>query len=59
MVDTDASHTGIGAVLSQVDDKGVERVVCYASRLFSKAKRNYCITHKELLAVVTFLEHFR
>ena len=59
VVDTDASDTGIGAVLSQLDDKGVEHVVCYASRLLSKAERNYCVTRKELLAVVTFLEHFR
>jgi len=59
VVDTDASDTGIGAVLSQVDENGVEHVICYASRLFSKAERNYCVTRKELLAVVTFLEHFK
>ena len=50
---------GIGAVLSQVDDKGVEHVVAYASRILTKLERNYCVTHKELLAVVTFLQHFR
>jgi len=36
-----------------------EHVISYASCLFTKAERNYCVTRKELLAVVTFLHHFR
>ena len=59
LLDTDASETGIGAVLSQVQDDGSECVMAYASRLLSKQERNYCVTRKELLAVVTFLQHFR
>ena len=59
IIDTDASDTGIGAVLSQVDENGFEHVVYYASRILTKAERNYCVTHKELLAVVAFLQHFR
>ena len=58
VVDTDASDAGIGAVLSQVDTTGTEHVVCYASRLLSKSERNYCVTRKELLAIVTFIQHF-
>jgi len=58
IIDTDASDTGIGAVLSQVDAQGMEHVVAYASRILTKVVRNYCITHRELLAVVTFLQHF-
>ena len=34
-------------------------MIAYASRLLSKSERHYCITCKELLAVVVFLNHFR
>ena len=57
ILDTDASNTGMGAVLSQQVD-GQERVVAYASKTLNAGQRNYCTTHKELLAVVTFIKHF-
>jgi hypothetical protein len=56
-VDTDASNVGIGGVLSQVQD-GRERVVAYFSTKLSKAQRNYCVTRRELLAIMKTLEHF-
>ena len=59
ILDTNACEVRIGAVLSQCDPDGSKHVIAYASRLLKRSERNYCITHKELLAVVTFLNHFR
>lgn len=56
--DTDASDNAIGAVLSQNRD-GVERVIAFASKTLSKAKRNFSVTRRELLAVVFYLKYFR
>ena len=50
-LDTDASNDSIGAVLSQSQD-GTERVVAFGSRSLDKRESNYCVTRKELLAVV-------
>lgn len=58
ILDTDASDSAIGAVLSQVQN-GEERPVCYASQLYDKHQRNYNVTRKELLALVTFVKKFR
>ena len=58
ILDTDASNHSLGAVLSQVHD-GKEKVVCCDSRLLSKEERNYCVTRRELLAVVLFTNKFR
>ncbi|GFW48024.1 hypothetical protein TNCV_2402111 [Trichonephila clavipes] len=51
ILDTDASNESVGAVLSQEID-GHERVVAYWSKCLSKPERNYCVTRKELLAIV-------
>ena len=59
ILDTDASNESIGAVLSQLNDQGSEVVIGYASRTLSKAERRYCVTRKELLAVVNFVKHYK
>ena len=58
IIDTDACDRSIGAVLSQIQD-GREKVVAYAGRCLNRAEANYCVTRKELLAVVYFTRHFR
>jgi transposase InsO family protein len=58
VLDTDASGHSIGAVLSQIQD-GVEKVICYGSRVCSLAEQNYDVTRRELLAIVHFLKTYR
>lgn len=57
VVDTDASNTGIGGVLSQIQGEHTV-VIAYFSKSLSKPERNYCVTRRELLAVVKVLQHF-
>ncbi|GBL83023.1 Transposon Ty3-G Gag-Pol polyprotein [Araneus ventricosus] len=57
ILDTDASNEGIGAVLSQKIGNE-ECIIAYFSKSLGKPERNYCVTRKEVLAIVKSIEHF-
>ena len=40
-------------------DKELERPISFASKSLTKTQRRYCVTRRELLAVVTFIQHFK
>ena len=55
----DASDLGIGAVLLQEDDSGVERPVSYFSKKLNRHQKNYSTIEKETFALVASLQHFQ
>lgn len=55
---TDASTTGIGAMLAQEDKQGEERPVAFFSQTLRPYQHNYCVTELEMLALVRAIDHF-
>lgn len=58
LLSVDASDAGVGAVLLQVGDDGIDHPVSYFSRKFNRHQRAYSTVEKEALALVLALQHF-
>lgn len=55
----DASNVGIGAVLSQENDQGIEQPIAFISKSLNKHEKNYSTTERECLAIVWAIGEFR
>ena len=58
ILDTDASNLAVAGQLSQVQDDQI-RPIAFASKRLTATQQRYCVTRKELLAILTFLRQFR
>ncbi|KAM8707567.1 hypothetical protein ACLKA7_014661 [Drosophila subpalustris] len=58
-VHCDASDFGVGAVLIQLTDEGIEKPVAFMSKKLNTAQRNYSVTERECLSAVLTIEKFR
>ena len=56
---TDASDSGVGAVLSQVDDEGADHPIAYFSRKLLLREERYSTIEKECLAIKLGIQAFR
>ena len=54
----DASDVGIGAVLLQEDNNGIDHPVCYFSKKFNKHQKHYSTIEKECLALILAIQQF-
>ncbi|GBC32236.2 hypothetical protein GLOIN_2v1882338 [Rhizophagus irregularis DAOM 181602=DAOM 197198] len=59
IIHTNASGTGLDAVLSQIKEDGKEHIIAYASRSLNKAECNYPITDQKCFAIVWAIKHFK
>ena len=58
-IHVDASGVGLGAILTQQDDKGRHRIVAYASTALKPTQEPYPPTWKECYGVLWAIQHFR
>ena len=59
ILETDARISGLGAILSQLQEDGKLHLLAYASHSLPKLEKNYPVTDLETLAVVWGVTHFR
>ena len=58
ILNTNAKAVGVGAILLQIQEPE-ERVIAYHSKTLAQPEHNYCVTRRELLAVVKAVKDFR
>lgn len=58
-IEADASKNASGAVLTQLDDNGARHPICFLSKTFTDAEKNYQIYDRELLAIIRALTEWR
>ena len=54
----DASDVGIGTVLLQEDNNGIDHPVCYFSKKFNKHQKNSSTIEKECIALILAIQQF-
>nr|XP_054760876.1 uncharacterized protein LOC129267163 [Lytechinus pictus] len=54
----DACDVGVGAVLLQEDEEGIEKPVCYFSKKLNRFQKKYSTIEKEALSLVLALQQF-
>lgn len=59
ILQTDASNTGIGAVLLQEDSEGIKRPISFASRKLLPRESRYSTIERECLAIVWAITKFQ
>ncbi len=58
LLEVDASGSGAGAVLLQMDADGLNHPISFFSKKFHKHQVNYSTIEKEALALILTLQHF-
>ena len=53
-----ASAYGVGAVLSHIEQNGVERPICYASQTMTKVEQNYSQLEHKSLSIIFGISKF-
>ncbi|KAF8766374.1 Retrovirus-related Pol polyprotein like [Argiope bruennichi] len=55
----DASNIGVGAVLSQLNDKNEEHPIMFSSKKFSKTEQKYSTTERECASIIFAVQKLR